>query len=188
MIILCCRCFLAQFLPHTLSSQTDKCLIQTTRKLSRTHYILIFELFACEYGMEAFFVSKSHLFLFASFPWNPLDQCGELLLYFHVLLQRLLRPRDLHNLFPSSSTSTSTSSSSTLSLISRSISLPPVVGLKHKLSASERRGYPSALTGPPHQDQGNGVIIIRWQRTNSTSWTQALTRVQKVNSRVEREI
>ena len=39
--------------------------------------------------MEAFFVSKSHLFLFASFPWNPLDQCAELLLYFQRLLQRL---------------------------------------------------------------------------------------------------
>ena len=143
------------------------------KKIINDSFYFDHRIFACEYGMEAFFVSKSHLFLFASFPWNPLDQCGELLLYFHVLLQRLLRPRDLHNLFPSSSTSTSTfpSSSSTLSLISRSISLPPVVGLKHKLSASERRGYPSALTGPPHQDQGNGVIIIRWQRTNSTSGT-----------------
>ena len=44
----------------------------------------------------------SHLFLFVSFPWNPLEQCGELLLYFHVLLQRLLRPRNLLSTFISS--------------------------------------------------------------------------------------
>ena len=40
-----------------------------------------------------------YLFLFVSFPWNPLNQCGELLLYFHVLLQRLGRPRNLLSTF-----------------------------------------------------------------------------------------
>ena len=96
---------------------------------------------------------ETHLFLFFSSLWNPLDQCGESLLYFHQLVLPLLRK-------PPPPTSCSCSSCYTMACSipitlhhASSISLPPVESLKQQacLSASERRGCPSALTAIHHQ-------------------------------------
>ena len=99
---------------------------------------------------------ETHLFLFFSSLWNPLDQCGESLLYFHQLVLPLLRKPP-----PPSSCSCSCSSCYTMACSipitlhhASSISLPPVESLKQQqacLSASERRGCPSALTAIHHQ-------------------------------------
>ena len=87
---------------------------------------------------------ETHLFLFFSSLWNPLDQCGESLLYFHQLVLPLLRKPP-----PPSSCSCSCSSCYTMACSipitlhhASSISLPPVESLKQQacLSASERRG------------------------------------------------
>ena len=114
------------------------------------HFFVQFQLVtSCQKITE----KETYLFLFFSALWNPLDQCGESLLYFHQLVLPLLRK-------PPPPTPCSCSSCYTMACSipitlhhASSISLPPVESLKQQacLSASERRGCPSALTAIHHQ-------------------------------------
>ena len=114
-----------------------------------------------------------------------MDQCGESLLYFHQLVLPLLRK-------PPPPTSCSCSSCYTMACSipitlhhASSISLPPVESLKQQacLSASERRGCPSALTAIHHQPHHPSSsfnshqevqLLIKWQQLQQLHHLQQL--------------